>query len=318
MAILDSGDKFCLLSVEGCVSAPQTDVQLSDGTWALTKLPVELSPTWQKSIGELRTNALQRANFLLLRTLPNGSPGNLDDEHEQLKREVTDTFWLLQLSGPLRYQTATAMLGRADSQGDIISQVIQLKHFYETRGTPLPAVTEQRLEEAVASRQVRAQMRGKPEFARFGRGISILTEGLAEYAGSERLHQFLRSLEALILPETGKTRKQLISRAKLLTTASVGTGLVLGQLFDMRSDIEHVHDLSRTIQYLPATDREAVALRRTRQAEALACFAYRRVFADAALRVNFESDHTIHDFWVQDQLAVRKVWSQSLDLLAVP
>ena len=161
-------------------------------------------------------------------------------------------------------------------------------------------------------------MHGKPEFARFKRGVRILTEGLGEYFGSDRLHQFLRSLEALILPETGKTRRQLVSRAKLLTTASVGTGFVLGQLFDMRSDVEHVHELSRTIHYLPAADRETVALRRTRQAEALACFAYRRIFADPSLRTHFESDQAIQPFWAQGQTAIRNAWGQSLDLLAVP
>lgn len=167
------------------------------------------------------------------------------------------------------------MLGRVDADGSSISQVVQLKDFYETRGTPLAHVTTQRLDEALAAKNTRSQMRGKPDFDRFKRGVRILTEGLSEEPGSERLHQFMRAFEALALPETGKTRKQLIHRGKLLTTAATGTGFVLGQLFDMRSDVEHVHDLSRSIHYVPLAHREAIALHRTRQAEALVCFAYR-------------------------------------------
>lgn len=92
MAILNRGDKFCLLSVDACAAPPKSDMQLSDGTWVLTKFPIEMTATWQRWIGELRFNALLRSNFFLLRTLPNGNPANLDDEHIELKQDVTDIF----------------------------------------------------------------------------------------------------------------------------------------------------------------------------------------------------------------------------------
>lgn len=45
-------------------------------------------------------------------------------------------------------------------------------------------------------------------FGRFGRRLHYLLNGLREAAGQDRLHHFVRALEALILPEPGATRKQ--------------------------------------------------------------------------------------------------------------
>lgn len=119
------------------------------------------------------------------------------------------------------------------------------------------------------------------------------------------------------LPFPKRERLEMIHRGKLLTTAATGTGFVLGQLFDMRSDVEHVHDLSRSIHYVPLAHREAIALHRTRQAEALVCFAYRAVFANSTLRTNFVSDTAITAFWAQTDTAIRSGWGKSFDLLAV-
>jgi hypothetical protein len=266
-------------------------------------------------MGENRANALLGANFTLFRKLPNSQPGNLDEEHKQLKQQVVEIFALLQLSGPVVCQSASLLLGRAEPYGVVVSQVGRVTDFHLTGEEPSIPVTQERLEEAVAARRVREAMPPEPSFGRFKRGSRILVEGLAEWGGAERLHQFVRALEALMIPPIYKTRKYFVRRAKMFTSAQLGTGYILGQIYDMRSDVEHVHELSKSIQFLPPAHREAVALSRTRQVQALACFAYRLIYSNAALRQHYESDDSIRAFWDQEEAAIRQSFGRSLNVV---
>src|SRR5260370_21353274 len=111
---LEVGDNFVILALDRCPRPPANDIQRSDGTHALQHFPAELTDTWQRWIGENRTNALLGSNFTLFRKIPNSQPGNLDEEHQQLKQHVIDVFALLQLSGPVVSQSASLLLGRAE------------------------------------------------------------------------------------------------------------------------------------------------------------------------------------------------------------
>lgn len=315
---LEIGDKFAILAVDRCSRSLTAELRLSDGTDALTTVPTELTETWRRWLGEARMKSLTSSNLVLVRKKSNSQPGNLDEEHEQLKREIFDTFCLLQLSGPLQYQDASILLGRADTSGVITSQVIQLQRFRPTSGTnPFP-VTPQRLEEAVAARRVRERLRASGDYVRFKRGIRILVQAISEFHGSERLHQFVRALEALMIPAISKTRKQFVRRCKMFTEAQPGTGFVIGQIYDMRSDVEHVHELSRSIRYFPEGERERVALLRARQIETLACSAYRLLHSDDTLLRHFETDESIQLFWTQDEPVIRqKLAGRTVDLLGV-
>ena len=314
---LQTDDKFAILTIDRCVGAPGVDFQLSDGTEVLSSFPAGLTQRWQAWLGEGRTGALARSNIAIFRKISHSLPGNLDDEHTELKQYVWDIFCLLQLSGPLHYQGASILLGRRETQGDFISQITDLQDFHPTKGDAATAVTLDRFEEAVAARGVRHRLSASPEYARFTRGARIVVEAIAEWHGAERLHQFVRALEALTFPEIQKTRRQFVNRCKALTSGATGSGYVLGQIYDMRSDVEHVHELSRSIQFIPATSREDVALRRTRQAQQLACSAYRRLYANGALLLEFETDDKIRAFWKQDEPTLRQAFGVPLNLLTV-
>jgi hypothetical protein len=314
---LEIGDKFVILALDRCPRPPAADIQLSDGTHSLRNFPAELTNTWQRWIGENRTNALLQANFTLFRKLPNSQPGNLDEEHQQLKQHVVDIFALLQLSGSVVCQSAFLLLGCVEPYGVVISQLGPVTNFYLTGGgAPVP-VTQERLEEAVAGRRVREAMPPEPLFGRFKRGSRILVEGLAERNGAERLHQFVRALEALMIPPIYKTRRLFVRRAKMFTAAQLGTGYLLGQAYDMRSDVEHVHEVTRSLQFVPPAHREAFALSRTRQLQALACFAYRLIYAEPTLCKHFESDDSIRAFWDQEEAAIRRSFGRSLNVFKV-
>lgn len=156
------------------------------------------------------------------------------------------------------------------------------------------------------------------KFGRFGRGLCYLQEGLRQITGQERLHRFTRSLEALVLPEPGKTRKQFIQRCQLFALASSATEAALGQAYDMRSDTEHIHDWDRSLKNVAPEKPEDVASWRTRQMEALSSFAYTHVLINSHLHSYFENDAALLRFWNTLSGADRaKLWGDRFDLSTV-
>jgi hypothetical protein len=143
--------------------------------------------------------------------------------------------------------------------------------------------------------------------------------GLQEYYGQERLHQFVRALEALILPQAGSTHRQFVHRCQTFTVANQDHAVILNEMFAMRSAVEHLHESPSALeqQYADEQQRMRIAERRTRQAEALATWVYRRLLDDATLRAEFETDMTIGAFWQRPDHERKAIWGASLDLTIV-
>jgi hypothetical protein len=111
---------------------------------------------------------------------------------------------------------------------------------------------------------------------------------------------------------TLQNHRQTVSDAK----ASNASQDVLIDAFKMRSDTEHLHDWDRALQAYPKTEREKVALQRTRQMERLACFAYSRILEDNAVRDHFK-DVTQSSFWSRDDAGRKAIWGAQLDLTTI-
>jgi hypothetical protein len=178
-------------------------------------------------------------------------------------------------------------------------------------------VTPERLQEAARASEVWREMRD-PDYARLRRGLSILLVGLRQGFGQERLHQYVRALEALILPEQGKTKKQFVHRCQTFGGSHQDIATILSEAFDMRSDVEHLHAWDRALTGRPVPDRKSLAMKRTRQMEGVACSAYCRILSEADVRRHFGSDESIADFWALSEERRRSIWRTPFDLSAVP
>jgi hypothetical protein len=157
----------------------------------------------------------------------------------------------------------------------------------------------------------------KAEFRRAIRGLNTLFKGLKE-TGQDRLHQYVRSLEALILPDMGSTKKQFTHRCQTFARAGNDTQSLLQEVFDMRSDTEHLHPWDEAVQNYPVDQRDDVCWQRTRQMEKLASDVYSRVLRDSALRGHFRTDATIASFWKLPDDQKRSLWGQPLDITLEP
>jgi hypothetical protein len=148
--------------------------------------------------------------------------------------------------------------------------------------------------------------------------LAALWAGSRLLDGGDRLHQFARALEALLLPEIGNTRNQFAHRIdQTFTKANQDTREALLQIFDLRSHVEHVHLAIEALKG-EQKDRINTANRRTRQVDVLARIALARVLENETLFEMFKTDAGIQDFWKLDDASRTALWGTRLDLMAIP
>lgn len=308
-------EKFSLLAVNKCYSDVKHEVELSDGTWVLPRMPAGVGDTWASWIGTIRLERLTGANFILVRRITSVNPQNLDSEHEELFHEVMTLFLLVQLSGIVMYGGAEALQGSFENGEANIRQMMRPDDYFPTKGQPRYPVTLERLEEAVRMKSVWKEMRGNKTHDRFRRGAVILRSGFEADHGQERLRDFVRAIEGLIRPDIGKTARQFKQRAQTLGVRSNASEEVLYDAYQMRCDVEHVHAPDRYLsEKYPEDQRETIATMRTRQMESLASESYRRILLNADVRKHFESDDALEGFWALPYADQRAIWGSGIDV----
>lgn len=315
-----NNSKFALVAAVVGVGAelPNTEFRLSDGTWVMPRVPVPDLGIWRDWIGSIRTKHLDKANLVLLSEEESDRPEMVDAVHQRLDKNLSSLFFLLHLRQGIECQGADSLCGSSERSIPGIRQMSQLPTFYQSKGYRKASVTIEWLEEAVALRAGVATMESNAnEFQRIIRGLNVLFNGLKE-TGQNRLHQFVRSLEALILPDVGNTKKQFAHRCQTFARPGDDTRSILQESFDMRSDTEHLHDWNRAVKIYPAAEQEDVCLQRTRQIERLACVAYARVLKDATIREYFRSEATMTKFWKLKDDKRSELWGNPIDIAVEP
>ena len=115
-------------------------------------------------------------------------------------------------------------------------------------------------------------------------------------------------------PEIAKTRSQFAHRiSQTFTGPDEETRETLLQIFDLRSSVEHMHDILDVLEGDNAT-RVAFANRRTRQIDVLARVAMCRVLEDDALFEMFRLEAGIDAFWGLADADRAAAWGERLDL----
>jgi hypothetical protein len=317
----DNNDKFAFVAIVNAYSLLPKDllIQLADGTYVLDRIPLRVEDSWQKWIGTIRFDSLKKANVVLIRRFPSANPEALDSEHESLGRPIARLFYLLQLSGVLEYENAHLIKGSIVGDVPQVRQMGELSRFLQTKGYSRLAVDINRLRRAVQLRESLDEIDAPPHTAkRVVRGLNVLMDGLQQRHGQERIHQFVRSLEGLIVPDIGNTRRQFAHRCQTFAKAGQNAKQILEEAFNMRSDTEHLNDWEDSLQTYPSDNRENIALQRTRQMERLACVAYSRILGDVKIRSWFETEQKQLEFWKTiDDRKRRDLWGEPLDLASI-
>jgi hypothetical protein len=127
---------------------------------------------------------------------------------------------------------------------------------------------------------------------RFFRTLFIYTEARAIADILDRIHQYCRCIDGLILPDVGKTKAQFKYRTELFIGPRHHD--LIGEIYDVGSAVEHLHEN----RYLESFDRQTRLdlLKKEAITEHIARSAIARIVGDSNLWPHFAA--AFHSAWV--------------------
>jgi hypothetical protein len=315
------GAKFAAYFLGSCRVAddiPSDGVEVFDGIWAANRCAdIDTGGYWARALGRLTMDEFDKGGLALYIASPAASLETIDDVNERFKRSLEKVFQSLQIDRVPRYSKGFCVTG-ANVEGHIwVGQLVRLRDVSPTPGLKSSTVTRAYVEDAaaLAPRLQRIANGGTDNWNRLRRGIRALLIGSQiENVEGDRLHQFVRALESLVLPREGSSAREFAHRCRVF--ARTAEPQALRQLYDMRTSVEHLHSAARDVS---GQLRERIDLvnRRTRQADALARFAIGRVIKSDALLNHYRDDRAIAAFWKLSDADHRTLFGDSLDIDAI-
>lgn len=288
-------------------------MEIAPKIWAGRGLPVVPGEHWEKWLGEIAFRDI-RTSLVLTVTAPEPLLGHFFNA--ELKRKLDYLTFGLILQGVPDYRESFLIGGANETGQPVARQVSRARVFYPGRGSELLRVGPSELRRAVfLATELKSVDNKGNDWRRLRRAFDALTKGSAEQnLQDERIHQFVRSLEGLILPDKGNTEKQFVHRLQTAAQANNKTQESLREIFNIRSKVEHLHNALDALSGPTTEAKEALLYRRSRQVDQLARFAISRILETSHLREIFKTDESIAGFWSKKDHERATLWGNRLDL----
>ena len=318
-----TNEKFAAFFLSRCKLRADVpaDAEVDRGIWVARTIAIDLGP-WPEWLGTLTVDELQEPGLVLYATSPSRRPEVLDAEHDSLQRAVQDVFHGLTLHGVPSFNKGANIVG-ANVNGELrVRRYSNLQELRTASGLPPFVVGIAELQRAVTAGQRLREMQDEnvnspvnARWARLLRGVSVLLKAnLAANEFGDRLHQFVRVLEALIKPRIQQSRRDFAHRAQTFVVANAPTARILDEMYDLRSHVEHVHAAMDALATGSREERIATVNLRTRQADVLARVALGRVIESDVLYETFSTDDRVDEFWRLRDDQRRQQWGERIDL----
>ena len=125
----------------------------------------------------------------------------------------------------------------------------------------------------------------------------------------DRIHQYCRCIDGLILPSKGKTKRQFKSRTELFIGPKYHN--LMGALYDIRSNVEHLHEN----QYVETFDRDVQLdlLKKEAIIEYIARAALVRIISQDTLLMHFGNSVALENFWALSPDERQKNWGDPIN-----
>lgn len=317
---IPANHKFACVALEniGVDRSLRDPIDLGSGTFLLFEPPFPLDEVWRGWLGSLRAENLERTNLTLIAHAPSAVPGVLDGENEQLRQSVLRICYGLFLMDVFHLDGGLIMSGAKVDGAINIRQVAQLEPLYRPNGVRITRLDRTSLLTAARVADGMGTVHsGAGHHVRLRKGFHAWLRGLMEFHGDERLHQFIRAVEAVVKAPKGRGTKMFAHRCQLFAGNSAHAVLVLRQLYELRNSAEHHNLLDAVLPNCVGAALERMTLRRAYQAQVLASDIYRRIFLDPQLQQHFSTDANIDGFWGMPLAQQVQSWGATLDLEAI-
>lgn len=271
------------------------DYEFGDGVKFKRKIPAIDEANWREWLG-LQWKDVVTSNAIIEVKAETVSPEVLDAENQKLEFECRQLWLSAMLTGPFYLDNAYFLTGSEIDNEIRIRQFFKFDRWFNPGNKFVREIKECDIALWKNNfQQIKKIYKQKGSFLRFKRGLRCFLKGCSEQQVDFRLPYFVRSLEALIVPDIGKTAKQFKKRvSKWCRTQkenkyfSDKSQELLSEIYEIRSKFEHMHDAEVLLD---------IQLLRSYQCEEIARNAYQAILLCDAELQQFDKDEAIKKYW---------------------
>ncbi len=305
---LADGEKYALIGLKVKIEGAVPFHELAPGFCAWTDQSLDVPAHWREWLGSIRADQIENCNLALLCKMPSQTPEVLDAENQLLQRRASGFYVGLLLSSTFTPSHAPILITGARRDGEIdVRQESTLdipsRNVFRHYPPILPGEVEQAA--LLACRHEMLNMNPPAGGAwRIFRALFVYIAARASEELLDRLHQYCRCIDGLILSEPGKGSKQFKSRTELFIGPREHD--TMGKLYAIRSNVEHLHEH----KYLEGFDRgvRLDLVQKEAIAEHIARNALAHIVRNPGLWPHFGNTAALAPFWKLDPADRRKIW----------
>jgi hypothetical protein len=279
----------------------------------LTDTTFSIPSNWRDWLGSIRAREVESCNLFLFSKQPSATPEILDAENERLKQRAWNFYVGLLLAGTFAPAHRPVMPTGVRRDGKIdIRQQHDLDPSVPCIFMPYPPVLAAHIQTAAQLGEKLGALATAPlpdGRWRLNRSLHVYTEARTTSDILDRLHQYSRCIDGLILPDAGKTRQQFRSRTELFIGPCHQD--LMGEIYDVRSAVEHLHEN----RYLDGFDRDTRLdlVKKEAVVEHIARTALARIIGDSTLWPHFANTPALAKFWALAPTERQKAWGAAID-----
>ena len=137
-------------------------------------------------------------------------------------------------------------------------------------------------------------------------------------SGDQRLHGFVRAVEAVTKSPQGEGKRKFVHRGSVFAGRRDKDRELLDELYRLRSAVEHLNDSISVLGAYDVLYRNQIELHRAVQSEVLARSVYVRILASDETTTLFSDDAWLDQFWAMRDDQTAAFWGSPVDLPSIP
>jgi hypothetical protein len=295
-----AGYRFGLIALEvrGEIEAFVTASHLG-GIAFTSKAPFGLTEPWPAWLGEINHDRLARANFCIY-----VAPSELNERPEAEALETTQRLANYALVGILLQgipfvvgglfisgEFETKSKPRATTVG-VVESIVRMRSALAAPISIRSMAIAARLAKIIEFVESRVG-----EYRRLRSGLHAWRRATGEINGGERLHLFMRAVEALLVPERTRIKARLSDRCCALVSDVFREDV--GELYELRCAVEHMRlpTLTPSSRHPRLVEGDVLADFRSFQAELLSSVLLFKVLANPLLLSAYRTDEDMRGLW---------------------
>jgi hypothetical protein len=318
--VVQDGEKFAVFVASNVTVRDLTrdPLELGRRYWYTSGHGLQLDRMLLDWFGKRLIAEVSASKFCLLATAQTQDPNCLNIENTQLAERVRHAYYGVALQGVMPLGRSYIFTGsRSRGYEDIRTWERTVPLQSAAGRTSRVGVSEGTLRLAVdiAEGANDVQVNG---ISRLTRGLHALVVAMQDHLLDDRLHQYVRSLEALTKPRRGHATQDFATRCATFVRGDEATRSqqqqALSDIYEMRCAVEHLRDWTEPLGTASDVNVRRLAIIRLNQAELLAQQAYIRLLTSPSLREQFRADDKVDGFWSEPPGKRQEIWGSTVDL----